>query len=404
MEQRDLRIAIIGAGIGGLALAAALRQNGVRVNVYEQAQRFERLGAGIQMSPNAMRVLRGLGQEPKLRELAFTPPSWKNRRWDSGEMQFELPLGAQVEARYGAPYLLMHRGDLHAALASVVPVDQIHLKKKLVDLEVGGDGVTMRFSDGSRASADAVVAADGIHSRVRELMLGADQPRFTGRIAYRTVFPAALVSGSPVDDCTKWWGEDRHVVIYYVNPRREEIYFVTSVPEDDWDVESYSATGDVRVLREHFRGFHDQVRRVFAACPAVHKWALVDREPLPRWRDRRVVLLGDACHPMTPYMAQGAAMALEDAAMLARCLAASGEIDEAFARFEASRKERTSRVQGHAGLNTWMKQSTDPSWVYDYDVWSVPIADPQSVSASPMQSTRVTPAGATAPAARVGRS
>ena len=133
-------------------------------------------------------------------------------------------------------------------------------------------------------------------------------------------FPAALLAGAKIDDCTKWWGPDRHIVIYYVTPQRDELYFVTSQPEPEWRNESWSAKGDLGQLRRAFEGFHPQVQAVLNACPDVHKWALYERDPLPAWCVGRVVLLGDACHPMLPYMAQGAANALEDAAVLARCI------------------------------------------------------------------------------------
>ncbi len=186
-------LAIIGAGMGGLTLAAALHQRGIDAQIYEQAPRFVRLGAGIQMSPNAMRVLRGIGLEARIRATAFQPHSWTNRDWDTGELTNELPLGGDAEAKYGAPYLLMHRGDLHEALASRVPGERIALDKKLTELDWRSGGVTLRFADGTTARADAVVAADGIHSRARELWLGAEQANFTGRVAYRTTFPAALL-------------------------------------------------------------------------------------------------------------------------------------------------------------------------------------------------------------------
>ena len=361
--------------MGGLALAAALRQQGHPVRVYEQAPKFIRLGAGIQMSPNAMRVLRGIGLEPRIRARAFQPRSWTNREWDTGAMKYELPLGADAEAKYGAPYLLMHRGDLHEALASRVPAELISLDKKLVDVDWrGGNGVMLRFADGSKAQADAVVAADGIHSRVRELWLGQEKANFTGRVAYRTTFPAALLGGHPIDECCKWWGPDRHIVIYYVTANRDEVYFVTSVPEPEFTVKSWSATGDLATLRAAFTGFHEQVRRVVEVCPRVHKWAIVDRDPLLRWGDGRMVLLGDAAHPMTQYMAQGAATAMEDAALLSRCLAgAPQDIPAAFRRYETVRRERTSQIQGTSQKNTWMREATDPDWVYGYDAWAAPL-------------------------------
>jgi salicylate hydroxylase/6-hydroxynicotinate 3-monooxygenase len=370
-------LAIIGAGMGGLTLAAALHQRGIAARIYEQAPRFIRLGAGIQMSPNAMRVLRGIGLEPRIRATAFQPSSWTNRDWDSGTLTNELALGAGAEAKYGAPYLLMHRGDLHEALASRVPGDSIELNKKLIELDWrSGGGVTLRFADGSSGHADAVVAADGIHSRVRELWLGQEKTNFTGRVAYRTTFPAALLNGYQIDQCCKWWGPDRHIVIYYVTSSRDEVYFVTSVPEPEFTVESWSATGDLNELRTAFAGFHEQVQRVVHACPRVHKWAIVDRDPLTRWNDGPMVLLGDAAHPMTQYMAQGAATAMEDAVVLSRCIEAQPKnLPSAFARFARARQERTARVQGTSSQNTFMRQPTNPDWVYGYDAWTTPLPE-----------------------------
>jgi 6-hydroxynicotinate 3-monooxygenase len=367
-------IAIIGAGIGGLAAAALLHRQDYNIQVYEQAKRFARIGAGIQQSSNAIKVLRALGLEPRLREVAFQPTSWNNREWDTGAVKYELPLGAMFEARYGAPYLLMHRGDLHAALHSTVPAERIHLDRTLVGLDQGQAGVSMHFADGSVARADALIGADGVHSRVREWLFGPEQPRFTGRVAYRTTFPAALLGGFAIDDCTKWWGPDRHIVIYYVTPRRDEVYFVTSLPEPDWRTESWSAKGNLDELRAAYEGFHPQVQAVLRACPDVHKWALYERDPMPSWGEGRVVLLGDACHPMTPYMAQGAASTIEDGAVLARCLDAFGSVEEAFARYAVLRQERTARIQLTSHKNEWLSRRTDPDWVYGYDALTVPLS------------------------------
>jgi len=373
---RPLSIAIIGAGMGGLASAAALRRVGIEVTVYEQAAQFSRLGAGIQIGCNAMKVLRELGLESKLRQQSFYPRSWNNKDWRTGEVKFDMVFGEAAERKFGAPYLLAHRGDLHAALASAVPVECVRLGHRLVGLDETNDGVRLTFADGTTAVADAVTGADGIHSTVKDVLFGTSPLNYTGRIAYRTTFPAALLNGHIIDDCTKWWGEDRHIVIYYVKPDRSEVYFVTSQPQPDFRIESWSAKGDVQELRSAFEGFDRQVENVLAACPDVHKWALVDRDSLDRWTDGNVTLLGDACHPMTPYMAQGAAMAMEDAAVLSRCLEGVERdgVASAFRRFEASRKDRTTRVQQTSRANTWLKDKTDTDWVYAYDAWTVPLA------------------------------
>jgi 6-hydroxynicotinate 3-monooxygenase len=368
------RIAIIGAGIGGLALAVALRRMDVEVLVYEQALTFARVGAGIQMSPNAMRVLRALGLEARVRRVAFQPPSWANRAWDSGEMMFDLELGAAAERRFQAPYLLMHRAELHEALLSAVDPAIIRMDARLVEVTQNEDTVVLNFADGTWAQADAVIGADGVHSCLRELLFGAGAFQLSGRVAYRTTFPVFLLGERGVDGCsTKWWGPDRHIVIYPVTASCDELYFVTSVPEPDWTRESWSASGDVVQLRAAFEGFHAQVRDVLAACPAVHKWAILERDPMPSWSAGRVSLLGDACHPMTPYMAQGAASAMEDAVVLARCLERFGAYapQAAFAAYETLRHERTAALQLTSHRNEFMRGHTDAGWVYDYDATTV---------------------------------
>jgi 6-hydroxynicotinate 3-monooxygenase len=375
-ETRPLSIAIVGAGMGGLATAAALRRIGIDVMVYEQAPQFARIGAGIQIGCNAMKVLRKLGLERRLRSQSFYPRSWNNRDWKSGEVKFDMIFGESAENKFGAPYLLTHRGDLHAALASTVPSECIRLSHKLVGLDQTAEGVRLSFANGETVRADAVIGADGVHSLVRDILFGTSPVIFTGRIAYRTTYPAALLDGFKIDDCTKWWGEDRHIVIYYVKPDRSEVYFVTSQPEPEFRIESWSAKGDVKELRAAFTGFDRQVENVLAACPDVHKWAIVDRDALVRWAEGNVTLLGDACHPMTPYMAQGAAMAIEDAAVLSRCLEGVERdgLADAFRRFEATRRERATRVQQTSRTNTWLRQKTDADWVYAYDAWTTPLA------------------------------
>jgi len=382
MSKAKISIAVVGAGMGGLAVAATLRRAGIAVKVYEQAARFGRIGAGIQMMPNSMKVLRGIGVEDRLRAVAFAPYSHLNRDGYTGKVTRELPM---PENLYGAPYLCMHRAELHDALLSAVPAEIVHLNKKLVGLEQKGGRVTLRFADGSSATVDAVVGADGVHSIVRDIIVGPDEPIHKGRIAYRAVFPANLMGGFDIGRSrTKWWGTDRHIVIYYTTKAQSEVYFVTSVPEPgEWITkESWSAKGDVKELRAAYADFHQDVRNVLDACPDCHKWAILEREPLPRWSEGNVALLGDAAHPMTPYMAQGAATSIEDAAVLARCLAevAGEDIPCAFTRYEAHRKPRTSVVQTISSANTWMRDERggDTSWLYGYDAWNAPLDKPAS--------------------------
>jgi 6-hydroxynicotinate 3-monooxygenase len=371
-----MRIAIIGAGMGGLACAAALRRTGADVVVFEQATEFRRIGAGIQMTPNAVKALRGLGLEDKLRAVGFEAAVGHNRQFHTGRVTNVIELGSQIIERCGAPLLTLHRGDLHSILLSAMPRSIIHQGRRLSAFAQGADGVDLEFEDGTKSRADLVIAADGVHSVAREQMIGREAPRFTGRVAYRATFPAARLGDLQIDDRCKWWGPDRHIVIYFTTKRRDEIYFVTSTPEPNFNVESWSTIGDLATLRQAYADFHPTVRAVLAACPEAHKWALVVRDPLPRWHEGRVALLGDACHPMTPYMAQGAASAIEDAVILSRCLEQAGpaDIPAALERYRATRFPRATAIQQGSAQNTWMKEKTDFDWVYGYDAWKAPLA------------------------------
>ncbi len=372
-------VAIVGAGIGGLAAAIALGRIGIDVSVHEQARAFARVGAGVQMLPNACHALRGLGLLDHLETVGFQPFSHLNRAWDSGEVVRELPMPPTL---YGAPFLCLHRATLHQALAGAVPAGRIHLNRRLSGIESAGARHRLVFADGTSAEADAVIGADGVHSATRALLFGPDAPLHKGRIAYRAVFPAARIAGPGIRPSrTKWWGEDRHIVIYYTDAARSELYLVTSVPEpgDFITAESWSAAGDVTELRAAFAGFHPEVRAVLDACPACHKWAILEREPMPRWGAGAVTLLGDACHPMTPYMAQGAATSIEDAVVLARCLDGATDLPAALRRYEATRQPRTARIQAISSANTWMRGGEDdPRWLYGYDPWSTPLVAPMA--------------------------
>ncbi|MBL4721134.1 MAG: FAD-dependent monooxygenase, partial [Alphaproteobacteria bacterium] len=349
---------------------------GIEVRIYEQAKAFARIGAGIQQSPNSVKVLHRLGLKDRLDAAAFRPHSALNRQSDTGEVTWERMLGAEAEAQFGAPYYLMHRGDLHEALASTVPDEIIERNRKLMGLRQTSDGVELEFESGGTVTADVVIGADGVHSVVREMLLGAEDPQFTGRVAYRTTYPASLLGGMEIDDCAKWWGPDRHIVMYYVNPQRDELYFVTSTPEPDFRVESWSEKGDLGMLRDAYKDFHPQVRAVLDACPEVHKWALVARDPLPKWGEGCITLMGDACHPMTPYMAQGAATSIEDAAILSRCLDGVNRdgVEQALRRYEQTRMGRTARIQTISRLNDMNKIKAEIDTTYGYDVWETPLA------------------------------
>ena len=385
MRNKKLSIAVVGAGIGGLAVAAALRKVWFDATVYEQADAFARIGAGIQQSPNALKVHRWLGIEDRMRDVGFAPASSLNRDGQSGKVTNDYPLGREVEERYGAPFLTLHRGDLHEALASIQPAQSVQFGRKLTRIETRGLRVQLTFADGSEAEHDAVIGADGVHSLTRDHVAGPTQAKFTGKVAYRSTFPAALLGGADIGSSrTKWWGKDRHIVIYYITKNRDEVYFTASQPEKaDWKTrESWSTKGDLKDVREAFFHFRSDVQRVLSAAPEVHKWGIYERDPLPNWSKGRVALLGDACHPMTPYMASGAAMALEDAVVLARCFEDCESLESAFRTYEATRKPRTSAVQAGSSANTWMRNETNPDWLYGYDVSRVPLRTSLAADAS----------------------
>ena len=368
-------VAIVGAGIGGLTAARTLLDLGHEVQVYEQARAFAPVGSGIQLTANAVKALRPFGLEAPLRAGSFVAEAAYNRD-HLGNVTNILEMGAKLEARYGAPDLMMHRRLLHGALARLVPSERVHLGKKLVGLERKGSAVELSFANGARVRPDVVIGADGIHSLVREALFGAERPSYTGRVAYRTTYPTARLNGLAIDPRAKWWGPDRHVVHYYTTAARDEIYFIAVTPEPDFTDESWSTVGEREMLLAAFRDFHPQVRAILGAAPELRKWALVEREPMPSWSEGRVVLLGDACHPMAPAMAQGAASAMEDAIVLARCLRGVrlAEVEAAFRSYEASRKARTSRLQLTNRQNNWLRVKTDTDWVYDYDPWSAELA------------------------------
>jgi 6-hydroxynicotinate 3-monooxygenase len=376
VTNRKRSIAIIGAGLGGLTAAGFLQRAGFAVTVYEQAETFSRIGAGIILSANVMKVLRRLGIEDSLIEVGIKPYSYISRAWDSGETMYEIIFDAKSERRFGGPYLNVHRGDLHGVLSRVVTPGTIAFNHRLVGLDETNVAVRLSFENGFRADADIVIGADGIRSKVREFVLGNELPRFVGAVAQRAIFPTERLRGFKIPDCTKWWGRDRHILPYFMTRRRDEIYVIGVVPAAPWNSDEASLPSSREELVESFADFHSDLRRVLEAADEVSVWPIFDRERNDRWSAGRIVLLGDACHPMRPYMAGGGAMAIEDGAILSRCLEMIDDHAEAFRWYEATRILRVGEVQRISIENSWMRGPTDTDWFYCYDPCAAPLTRP----------------------------
>lgn len=346
-----ISVGVIGGGIGGLTAALALLGAGFDVDVFEQASVLAEVGAGIQISPNASRVLHALGLAPALEQRAVRPVAWHQRRWDDGRTLLRTPLADTAEAAFGFPYYHLHRADLLSALADAVTRERVHPGHRLIALQSRRDGVEARFANGVRAEFDVVVGADGIHSVVREILFGPERPRFTGCVAYRGLVPADRLTDLALETTSQvWMGPGRHFVHYFVRAGRL-VNFVAIFEQATWTRESWADRGNVEDALAAFDGWHPQVRTILHAVDETFIWALLDRAPLPRWTDGRVALLGDSCHAMLPFLAQGAAQAIEDAATLSACLAAGTDIAGELRRYERLRIPRVSRIHAMSAEN-----------------------------------------------------
>jgi salicylate hydroxylase len=351
-QERPASIAIVGGGIGGLAAAACLLRAGFDVHVYEQTSRLTEVGAGINIGPNASRILHRLGVAEELKQVGIKPASFDQRRWDDGRVLLRSPLGEEVETAFGAPYYTLHRGDLHRALVDVIPADRLHLGYRLLQLLDHGDRIEARFENGASVSSDALIGADGIHSVVRHALFGPDRPRFTGCVAHRGLVSADRLVHLGLELRNQiWMGPGRHFVHYFVSAGTL-VNFVAVTEEDSWLGESWVDRGEVSDVVAAFQGWHDQVLSIIEAVDETYKWALFDRSPLARWSAGRVTLLGDSCHPMLPFMGQGAAQAIEDAATLKGCLLKFPiDVSAALRLYERLRLPRASRLQAMSEAN-----------------------------------------------------
>jgi 2-polyprenyl-6-methoxyphenol hydroxylase-like FAD-dependent oxidoreductase len=341
-------ILIIGGGIGGLACALALIRRGIDVEVCEQADELREVGAGVQLGANGTRVLHALGLEDALKATRFLASGKAARLWNTGETWTTFDLGAIAQERYGAPHIFMHRGDLQAALADAIRSerpDAIKLGRRFAGLTQSDGGVTVAFADGSGATGALAIGADGIRSPVRESLFGKDSPQFVGIVAWRGLVPmAALPPQISRTAAVNWLGPGGHALHYPVR-RGELMNIVALIERSDWQVESWTERGTHAELARDFRGWHADLHEILKRIEEPFKWALMMRQAMPRWSRGRVTLLGDACHPTLPFLGQGAVMAIEDAYVLAGCIAKHADDPAAaFARYEAERRERTTAV------------------------------------------------------------
>ena len=341
-----LRIGIIGAGIGGLSAALALRQAGFEVDVFEQAPELTEVGGGINMGPNAVRVLRRLGLGAGLDRYGVRPLITHQRRWQDGRTLQQAPLNPLCEQLYGAPHITIHRRDLLAVIASGLPGERIHFGHRLAGFADHGDRVEAWFDNAARITVDVLVGADGIHSTVRARLFGDEAPVFAGCVAYRGLVPVERIADLGLGHSNQSWvGPGAHLVHYFVS-RGRLLNFVGWTEHDTWNREDWTDRATIARALAAFAGWHPQIGRIIAAAETCFIWALFDRDPLPLWSIGRTTLLGDACHPMYPFMGQGAAQAIEDGATIAACLA-GGSSDPAGAlqRYERLRIPRVSRLQ-----------------------------------------------------------
>ncbi|MEM7729762.1 MAG: FAD-dependent monooxygenase [Pseudomonadota bacterium] len=353
------KVLIVGGGIGGLTAALACARAGMQVELFERALEFGEVGAGLQIPPNAMKVLRALGAAGRVSRDAVRPTALQMRFGQSGRFVFDVPLGAAAERRWGAPYLHIHRADYIEALRDLVagtPGITLHLGHSVTGLASTEACASLRLADGMQVTGDVIVGADGLHSVVRDWLHGDDSPIYTGNMAWRATVPAAQLEGdAPEAAACVWVGAGRHAVTYRLRGgAMANLVGVVEVgrfgqsPREGW-----MQAGDKADALSDFKGWHPTVRRILEAVPngALFRWPLYDRKPLPFWSRGRVTLLGDAAHPMLPFMAQGAAMATEDAWVLARELSRDVPVPEALAAYEAARLPRSAKVQAASRAN-----------------------------------------------------
>ena len=397
-----MKVLIAGGGIGGLTAALCCHHFGHEVSVFEQASELGDVGAGIQVPPNAMKVFEALGIDALITENTFRPEAIEARMGETGRPIFTIPLAQQAVERWGSPYLHIHRADyieaLNQALASRAP-KALQLGTTVKSYRNHTQGITLTLKDGPEVSGDVLIGADGIKSTIREQMLGPDKPNFTGNVAWRAVVPIeALGTHIPNPTACAWMGRGRHAVTYRLR-RGELANFVGVVERDDWAKEGWAEKGRQDEALKDFDRWHPTITTLIKAVKpdSLFRWALFDRKPLSRWSDGNMTLLGDAAHPMLPFMAQGAAMAVEDGWVFAREISQPNRpIKESLQMYQTLRLDRTRKAQAGSRANMktfhqptklgqlktygpmWLAGKIVPSavhkrmdWLYSFDVTTI---------------------------------
>lgn len=394
-EERymTLKVLVAGAGIGGLAAANSMHQRGLDVTVLEQAGALGEVGAGLQVSPNAVKVLRGLGLEEGLKQIACTPDAFCGYDWDTGQELYRTPLAGSHERLYGAGYYQAHRADLHRLLASALPADRLRLATKIVEAGQEEDHAWVRLASGEILKADVLIGADGIRSAVRKAVGPAPEPKYTGMTAFRGLIPATHVPASVERVAANWQGPHGHIIHYYLRGF-DMLNIVAIIEVADWTEESWSLPVEKQEMLSLFKGWHPTVQQLLSHIEQPFRWGLYGRAPTDLWGNGRISLLGDAVHPMVPFLAQGAAMAMEDGYVLGGLLAKSASAPvEALRAYETLRRPRANRVQQNSLERAATIHEADPAkraernrayaelsrthpeqtmhraeWIYSYDV------------------------------------
>jgi len=363
--MKNLDIAIVGAGIGGLAAALALQRAGFRVTAYEQTPELLQVGAGLSLSPTAVHGLNALGLHQTLVDEAYAPEDQFIRHYQDGRRLMHINRGRSLIEKYGERYYVIHRADLHDALAAAVRANDpeaIRLDARCQGVAQSDGRVRIEFTERAPVTADVVIGADGQRSVVRASIFGPGAPQFAGYIAWRGLVPMDRVSGILLDPPSGIFIGPGHLVNRYPVSRATQLNFVAFAEREAWTEEGWAIRSTIEELLAEFTGWHPDVRAFMAATPPqlLFKWGLFDREPLASWSVGHVGLLGDAAHPVLPFLGHGAVLAIEDGVVLARAFAAASSVPEALRRYEEARRERATFVLHESRKAVRLFHASDP--------------------------------------------